>query len=47
MNLTLRVWRQENQQSEGKMEIYQAVDIGEDASFLEMLDQVNERCERR
>jgi len=43
VNLTLRVWRQENQQSEGKMEIYQAVDIGEDASFLEMLDQVNEK----
>lgn len=42
MNLTLHVWRQENQESEGRMEVYQANDISEDSSFLEMLDQVNE-----
>lgn len=42
MNLTLRVWRQENQQSEGRMEVYQATDVSDDSSFLEMLDQVNE-----
>ena len=42
MNLTLHVWRQENQESEGRMEVYQANDVSEDSSFLEMLDQVNE-----
>ena len=42
MNLTLRVWRQEDHDSEGKLETYAATDISEDSSFLEMLDQVNE-----
>ena len=43
MNLTLHVWRQENQQSKGRMETYEAEDISEHSSFLEMLDQINER----
>ncbi len=43
MNLTLRVWRQENQQSKGRMETYEAEDISEHSSFLEMLDQINEK----
>ena len=47
MNLTLRVWRQENQESEGRMEVYQANDISEHSSFLEMLDQVNEELDRK
>jgi succinate dehydrogenase / fumarate reductase iron-sulfur subunit len=42
MNLTLHVWRQKNAQDEGRMETYQARDISEDMSFLEMLDQVNQ-----
>ncbi len=42
MNLTLRVWRQDNQQSKGRMETYEAEDISEHSSFLEMLDQINE-----
>ncbi|RKX27964.1 MAG: succinate dehydrogenase/fumarate reductase iron-sulfur subunit [Candidatus Zixiibacteriota bacterium] len=42
MNLTLRVWRQKNSQDKGHLEIYQANDINEDMSFLEMLDVVNE-----
>jgi succinate dehydrogenase / fumarate reductase, iron-sulfur subunit len=42
MNLTLRVWRQKNAQSEGKFVDYQADGISEDMSFLEMLDVVNE-----
>lgn len=43
MNLTLKVWRQPNGQSAGKIETYEAKDIPEEASFLEMLDIVNER----
>jgi succinate dehydrogenase / fumarate reductase iron-sulfur subunit len=43
MNLTLKVWRQKDAQSEGRIESYDARDIPEEASFLEMLDIVNER----
>ena len=43
MNLTLRVWRQAGPDAPGRFETYQATDIAEDASFLEMLDIVNER----
>jgi succinate dehydrogenase / fumarate reductase iron-sulfur subunit len=42
MNLTLRVWRQKGPQDAGHFETYEATDISEDMSFLEMLDQVNE-----
>lgn len=42
MNLTLRVWRQKNQGTAGQFVTYEAKDISEDMSFLEMLDVVNE-----
>lgn len=42
LNLTLKVWRQKNRQSEGQIETYQARDIPTTASFLEMLDIVNQ-----
>ncbi|HSK22993.1 MAG TPA: succinate dehydrogenase/fumarate reductase iron-sulfur subunit [Egicoccus sp.] len=42
MNLTLRVWRQAGPDAPGRFETYQATDVSEDASFLEMLDHVNE-----
>jgi succinate dehydrogenase / fumarate reductase iron-sulfur subunit len=42
MNLKLKVWRQKNKQSEGKIADYEARNIPPDASFLEMLDIVNE-----
>jgi succinate dehydrogenase / fumarate reductase iron-sulfur subunit len=42
MNLTLHVWRQRNAQAQGKMEAYEAHDVSEDMSFLEMLDLVNQ-----
>lgn len=42
LNLTLKVWRQENTQAKGRIETYTANDIPEEASFLEMLDIVNE-----
>lgn len=43
MNLTLHVWRQKNAQDKGRMETYEARDISEHMSFLEMLDVVNEQ----
>ncbi|KAA3632922.1 MAG: succinate dehydrogenase/fumarate reductase iron-sulfur subunit [Calditrichaeota bacterium] len=43
MNLTLHVWRQKNANDKGKMETYQAKDISDHMSFLEMLDVVNEQ----
>jgi len=42
MNLTLRVWRQADKKSPGKFVEYEAKNIPEDCSFLEMLDIVNE-----
>ena len=47
MNLTLRVWRQKNQGAAGQFVTYEARDISEDMSFLEMLDVVNEGLIRR
>ncbi|MBK1832185.1 succinate dehydrogenase/fumarate reductase iron-sulfur subunit [Verrucomicrobiaceae bacterium R5-34] len=43
LNLKLKVWRQNNANDEGVIETYDAHDIPESASFLEMLDIVNER----
>lgn len=43
MNLTLRVWRQERRDARGRMVNYAVKDIPESASFLEMLDLVNEQ----
>jgi succinate dehydrogenase / fumarate reductase iron-sulfur subunit len=43
MNLTLHVWRQKSRDAEGKLAEYKAENISPDASFLEMLDVVNER----
>ena len=42
INLTLRVWRQRGK-GPGRLETYPAENIPTDASFLEMLDIVNER----
>jgi len=42
MNLTLWVWRQKNARNRGRMVRYEATDISEHMSFLEMLDVVNE-----
>jgi succinate dehydrogenase iron-sulfur subunit len=43
MNLHLKVWRQKNQHAPGRLAEYEAHDIPAEASFLEMLDIVNER----
>ncbi len=42
MNLTLHVWRQKGPEAKGELETYQAKNVSEDQSFLEMLDDVNE-----
>lgn len=42
MDVTLRVWRQSRRGAEGAFETYEARDISPDASFFEMLDEVNE-----
>jgi succinate dehydrogenase / fumarate reductase iron-sulfur subunit len=43
VKLTLRVWRQRGPEDEGAMVEYQLDDISPDASFLEMLDVLNEK----
>lgn len=43
MNLTLKIWRQENAKAKGRFETYKVTDISHDASFLEMLDILNEQ----
>jgi succinate dehydrogenase/fumarate reductase-like Fe-S protein len=45
MNFTLRVWRQNGPEDEGRLETYQATNISSEASFLEMLDIVNNGLE--
>jgi succinate dehydrogenase / fumarate reductase iron-sulfur subunit len=43
LNVTLRVWRQNGPEDPGRFETYEAPGISDEASFLEMLDVVNER----
>lgn len=46
MNLTLKVWRQRNQQEQGRFDTYQVSNISSEMSFLEMLDVLNEQLIR-
>jgi len=43
MNLTLKVWKQKNAQSQGHFETYQVENISSEMSFLEMFDVLNEK----
>ena len=43
MDLTLKVWRQRGPNDRGRLETIEAPEISPHASFLEMLDVVNER----
>ena len=43
MNLTLRIWRQKDSNSKGRMVDYKVTDISEHMSFLEMMDVLNEQ----
>ncbi|HRG46218.1 MAG TPA: succinate dehydrogenase/fumarate reductase iron-sulfur subunit, partial [Leptospiraceae bacterium] len=47
MNVKLKVWRQKNSEDKGKFVDYEAKDINTHASFLEMLDVVNEGLEKK
>jgi succinate dehydrogenase / fumarate reductase iron-sulfur subunit len=47
LNLTLKVWRQAGPNAKGEFKTYEAKNISPDASFLEMLDIVNEELEAR
>jgi succinate dehydrogenase / fumarate reductase iron-sulfur subunit len=47
MRLTLKIWRQKSPNDAGRFETYEARDINEHMSFLEMLDVVNEDLIRR
>ena len=47
MRLTLKVWRQKNAQDPGSFVTYEATDINEHMSFLEMLDTLNEQIQAR
>jgi len=42
MNLTLKIWRQNNPEDKGKMVDYKVTNISPDMSFLEMMDVLNE-----
>jgi len=43
MKLYLKIWRQPNRYVPGQFVDYTITDVSEDASFLEMLDQLNEK----
>jgi len=42
MKLNLKIWRQKSKADRGKLEEYKLDSVSADASFLEMLDQLNE-----
>jgi len=42
MDLTLKIWRQKDSKSKGSFKDYKVTNISTDASFLEMLDILNE-----
>jgi len=42
MDLTLKIWRQKDSKSKGSFKTYNVTNISTDASFLEMLDILNE-----
>jgi succinate dehydrogenase / fumarate reductase, iron-sulfur subunit len=41
MHMTLRIWRQKDRSSEGRLVTYELEDVTPDMSFLEMLDLLN------
>lgn len=47
INLKLKIWRQANNQTSGDFKTYEAKNVSPDASFLEMLDQVNEELVKK
>lgn len=47
MNLNLKIWRQKNAQTEGKLVDYKVENVSPDMSFLEMIDVLNEQLVRK
>src|SRR6202046_3534754 len=47
MNLTLKVWRQQDTKSAGKFVEYQGQGVTPDIAFLEMLDLLNENIQAK
>ena len=47
MEYNVKVWRQKNAKSKGHFETYHVTDVEEDASFLEMLDILNDQLIRK
>lgn len=47
MNIKLKIWRQENAQSQGTMKNYSLDNVSPDTSFLEMMDQLNEELVKK
>lgn len=47
MRFTLHIWRQKNRGTAGKMKSYSVEDVSPDMSFLEMLDELNEKLIRQ
>jgi succinate dehydrogenase / fumarate reductase, iron-sulfur subunit len=43
MKLTLRIWRQINPETQGRLISYEVDDVSPDMSFLEVLDRLNDR----
>ncbi|RWW99622.1 succinate dehydrogenase/fumarate reductase iron-sulfur subunit [Flavobacterium cerinum] len=43
ININLKIWRQKDAKSKGKIETYKLDNVSTDSSFLEMLDQLNEQ----
>ena len=46
MDFTLKIWRQEGPQDEGRMETYPVSGITDEMSFLEMMDVLNDQLIR-
>ncbi len=42
-NINLKIWRQDGPDAQGRFETHQIPEISDEASFLEMLDILNER----
>ena len=47
MEYDIKVWRQRNAKAKGHFETYHVTDVEEDASFLEMLDILNDQLIRK
>ncbi len=47
MHITLKVWRQSGPESEGDLVTYEMDNVSPDSSFLEMMDLLNEKLERK